>query len=145
MLSIYFGEKDNVMHGPSWFKFNYNPEWFKDELVQQMIEDIDKSKVVSDQLIQSEVLGPIPPERLSGGVQTLISAYGRPDLVFNATSCGENCAKWLLKIGEVKDITVNLRYFMPFNGMEPFKIKILNNDIIVTNMDEYTDVALDYI
>ena len=133
------------MHGPSWFKFNYNPEWFKDELVQQMIEDIDKSKVVSDQLIQSEVLGPIPPERLSGGVQTLISAYGRPDLVFNATSCGENCAKWLLKIGEVKDITVNLRYFMPFNDMEPFKIKILNNDIIVTNMDEYTDVALDYI
>ena len=145
MLSIYFGEKDNVMHGPSWFKFNYNPEWFKDELVQQMIEDIDKSKVVSDQLIQSEVLGPIPPERLSGGVQTLISAYGRPDLVFNATSCGENCAKWLLKIGEVKDITVNLRYFMPFNDMEPFKIRILNNDIIVTNMDEYTDVALDYI
>ena len=145
MLSIYFGEKDNVMHGPSWFKFNYNPEWFKDELVQQMIEDIDKSKVVSDQLIQSEVLGPIPPERLSGGVQTLISAYGRPDLVFNATSCGENCAKWLLKIGEVKDITVNLRYFMPFNDMEPFKIKILNNDSIVTNMDEYTDVALDYI
>ncbi|MBE5916396.1 MAG: DUF4869 domain-containing protein [Pseudobutyrivibrio ruminis] len=145
MLSIYFGEKDNVMHGPSWFKFNYNPEWFKDELVQQMIEDIDKSKVVSDQLIQSEVLGPIPPERLSGGVQTLISAYGRPDLVFNATSCGENCAKWLLKIGEVKDITVNLRYFMPFNDMEPFKIKILNNDTIVTNMDEYTDVALDYI
>lgn len=145
MLSIYFGEKDNVMHGPSWFKFNYNPEWFKDELVQQMIEDIDKSKVVSDQLIQSEVLGPIPPERLSGGVQTLISAYGRPDLVFNATSCGENCAKWLLKIGEVKDITVNLRYFMPFNDMEPFKIRILNNDIIVTNMDEYTDVTLDYI
>lgn len=145
MLSIYFGEKENVMHGPSWFKFNYNPEWFKDELVQQMIQDIDKSKVVSDQLIQSEVLGPIPPERLSGGVQTLISAYGRPDLVFNATSCGENCAKWLLKIGEVKDITVNLRYFMPFNDMEPFKIKILNNDIIVTNMDEYTDVALDYI
>ena len=145
MLSIYFGEKENVMHGPSWFKFNYNPEWFKDELVQQMIEDIDKSKVISDQLIQSEVLGPIPPERLSGGVQTLISAYGRPDLVFNATSCGENCAKWLLKIGEVKDITVNLRYFMPFNDMEPFKIKILNNDTIVTNMDEYTDVALDYI
>ena len=34
---------------------------------------------------------------------------------------------------------------MPFNDMEPFKIKILNNDVIVTNMDEYTDVALDYI
>ncbi len=145
MLSIYFGEKEHVMHGPTWFKFNYNPEWFKDALVQQMIEDVDKSKVIGGELIQSNVLGPIPPERLSGGVQTLISAYGRPDLVFNATSCGENCAKWLLKIGEIKDITVNLRYFMPFRDMEPFEIKILNNDTIVRNMDEYTKIALNYI
>jgi hypothetical protein len=110
-----------------------------------MIEDVDKSKVIGGELIQSNVLGPIPPERLSGGVQTLISAYGRPDLVFNATSCGENCAKWLLKIGEIKDITVNLRYFMPFRDMEPFEIKILNNDTIVRNMDEYTKIALNYI
>lgn len=145
MLSIYFGEKEHVMHGPTWFKFNYDPEWFKDALVQQMIEDVDKSKVIGGELIQSNVLGPIPPERLSGGVQTLISAYGRPDLVFNATSCGENCAKWLLKIGEIKDITVNLRYFMPFRDMEPFEIKILNNETIVTNMDEYTKIALNYI
>lgn len=145
MLSIYFGEKENVMHGPTWFKFNYNPEWFKDDLVQKMIEDVDKSKVMGGELIQSEVLGPIPPERLSGGVQTLISAYGRPDLVFNATSCGENCARWLLKIGELKDITVNLKYFMSFEGLEPFEIKIINNDTIVKNMDEYTNTALNYI
>lgn len=145
MLSIYFGEKENVMHGPTWFKFNYNPEWFKDDLVQKMIEDVDKSKVIGGELIQSEVLGPIPPERLSGGVQTLISAYGRPDLVFNATSCGENCARWLLKIGEIKDITVNLKYFMSFEGLEPFEIKIINNDTIVKNMDEYTNIALNYI
>ncbi len=145
MLSIYFGEKEHVMHGPTWFKFNYDPEWFKDALVQQMIEDVDKSKVIGGEFIQSNVLGPIPPERLSGGVQTLISVYGRPDLIFNATSCGENCAKWLLKIGEIKDITVNLRYFMPFRDMEPFEIKILNNETIVTNMDEYTKIALNYI
>ena len=91
------------------------------------------------------MLGSIPPERLSGGVQTLICVYGRTDFVFNATSCGENCAKWLLKIGEMKDITVNLRYFMPFYGLEPFEIKILNTNTIVRSMDEYTRIAVDYI
>lgn len=145
MLSIYFGDKENVIHGPSWFRFNYRPEWFKDAFVQEMLKDIDKSEFVGGELIQSDVLGPIPPERLSGGLQTLISIYKKPELVFNATSCGENCAKWLLKIGEKQDIEVNLRYFMPFDGLDPFEIRVINEDKTVLNMDEYTHVAIKYV
>ena len=145
MLSIYFGDKENVIHGPSWFRFNYRPEWFEDAFVQEMLRDIDKSEFVGGELIQSDVLGPIPPERLSGGLQTLISIYKKPELVFNATSCGENCAKWLLKIGEKQDIEVNLRYFMPFDGLDPFEIRVINEDKTVLNMDEYTHVAIKYV
>ncbi|MBQ6407294.1 MAG: DUF4869 domain-containing protein, partial [Butyrivibrio sp.] len=43
MLSIYFGEKENVMHGPSWFRFNYEDEWLADPFVKEMMTDIDKS------------------------------------------------------------------------------------------------------
>ena len=110
-----------------------------------MLKDIDKSKFLGGELIQSDVLGPVPPERLSGGVQTLISIYENPERMFNATSCGENCAKWLLKIGEKKDVEVNLRYFMPFDGCEPFEIRVINEDKIVLNMDEYTHVAIKYV
>lgn len=145
MLSIYFGEKEKVMHGPSWFRFNYNPEWFDDDLVKEMMIDIDKSSYKGGELIQSDVLGPIPPERLSGGLQTLISIYKKPDLMFNATSCGENCAKWLLKIGEKEDVSINLRYFMPFDDSTPFNIRILNEDKIIINMHEYTQIALKYL
>lgn len=145
MLSIYFGDKENVIHGPSWFRFNYRPEWFEDAFVQEMLRDIDKSEFVGGELIQSDVLGPIPPERLSGGLQTLISIYEKPELVFNATSCGENCAKWLLKIGEKQDVEVNLRYFMPFDGLDPFEIRVINEDKTVLNMDEYTHVAIKYV
>ena len=145
MLSIYFGDKENVIHGPSWFRFNYRPEWFEDAFVQEMLKDIDKSEFVGGELIQSDVLGPIPPERLSGGLQTLISIYKKPELVFNATSCGENCAKWLLKIGEKQDVEVNLRYFMPFDGLDPFEIRVINEDKTVLNMDEYTHVAIKYV
>lgn len=145
MLSVYFGEKDNVMYGPSWFRFNYRSEWFEDALVDKMIIDIDKSRYIGGDLINSDVLGPIPPERLSGGVQTLISIYKRPDLMFNATSCGENCAKWLLEIGNIEDVSINLRYFMPFDGHEPFRIRIINDDTIVTDMHEYTHIAIKYI
>ncbi|MCR5733282.1 MAG: DUF4869 domain-containing protein [Lachnospiraceae bacterium] len=145
MLSIFFGEKEHVMHGPSWFRFNFKREWFEDPLVQRMLEDIDKSQYVGGDLIQSDALGPIPPERLSGGLQTLIAIYKRPDLIFNATSCGENCSKWLLEIGKKEDVTVNLRYFMPFDGCEPFEIRILNEDVVVEDMKEYTRIAIRYI
>ncbi len=34
MLTIHFGEMENVEYGPSWFKYNYKPEWLKDDFVQ---------------------------------------------------------------------------------------------------------------
>ncbi|MBQ9359482.1 MAG: DUF4869 domain-containing protein [Lachnospiraceae bacterium] len=145
MLSIYFGEKDNVMNGPAWFRFNYEAKWLSEGLVSRMIRDIDKSEYQGGELIMSDVLGPIPPERLSGGLQTLICIYNKPELMFNATSCGENCAKWLLEMGKDKDISINLRYFMPFENLEPFEIRILNEDKIVMNMDEYTRTAIKYV
>ena len=79
-------------------------------------------------VINSPVLGPIPPERLSGGVKTLIMIYERPDLVFDATSCGQNCAKWLLEIGKIKDVTINLEYLMTFDEYKPFEILSKNEN-----------------
>ena len=75
MLNIHFGEWENVQYGPSWFKYNYKPEWLKDKFVQDMILSVDKSKYVEGLVIDSPFLGPIPPERLSGGVKTLIMIY----------------------------------------------------------------------
>jgi len=45
------------------------------------------------------VLGMITPLQLSGGVKTLLLiANGRMGKHgFNASTCGDNCAKWLLR------------------------------------------------
>ena len=145
MLKIYFGDKEEVMNGPSWFRFNYKEEWLADPFVAEMMSDIDKSQYKGGQLIESDILGPIPPEKLSGGLQTLISIYERPDLMFNATSCGENCAKWLLEIGKNKDVSVNLKYYMPFDDKADMEIMIINENTVVRNIDEYTHIALKYV
>ena len=145
MLRIQFGDMESANYGPSWFKVNYNPEWLKDEFVQQMIKDVDNSEYVDGLVINSPVLGPISPERLSGGVQTLIMIYKRPDLVFDATSCGGNCAKWLIEIGKKKDVTVNLKYLMKFDGLDPFDIYIVNEDKKVSSNKDYIYVAVKYV
>lgn len=145
MLNILFGEKEDVLYGPAWFRFNYKEKWFEDPFIFNMMKDIDKSCYKGGQLILSEMYGPIPPERLSGGLKTLICIYKRPDLMFNATSCGENCAKWLLEIGRRIDISVNLRYYMPFDNCGDFKVKIINEDKIIDNIDNYIHIALKYV
>ena len=71
--------------------------------------------------------------------------YERPDLVFDATSCGGNCAKWLLEIGKRKDVTINLKYLMKFDNLEPFDIFIENENKIVNNEKDYIYTAVKYV
>ena len=141
MLHIKFGKINDVVYNTSlFFKNQYDPKWLEDEGVCEMIADVDQSKVLSSHAIESPVMGIIPPTSLSGGVKTLILIKKMPDELFNASNCGDNCAKWLLKIGQVQDVTINLRHIMDF-GDEPFEIHIVNTDQIVHDMMELVKIA----
>lgn len=145
MLKIFYGDMENVIFNTSvYFKNVYHDEWITEPLAVEMIADVDKSKVMDNGVIESPVLGMIPPTGLSGGVKTLILIENRPDKVFNATNCGDNCAKWLLKMAEKKDITINLRNLMDF-GDAPFEICILNTNQIVHTMGELLETAIHYV
>ena len=141
MLNIYFGETAEAIYNPAvYFKNTYEDSWIVNERSKEMIEDIDKSTVIGPRIIDSPVLGGITPRELSGGVKTLILIDQVSDKVFNASTCGDNCAKWLLKMGQEKDITVNLRHLMDF-GTGDFLIHILNTDQNVHNMKELVEIA----
>lgn len=141
MLNIFYGDMPEAIYNPViYFKNTYTDEWITDELSKEMIQDVDKSIVIGPRIIDSPVLGGISPRELSGGVKTLISIYKVPDKIFNASACGDNCAKWILKIGEMQDITINLRHLMDF-GDYKFTAKILNTNQIVHNMDELLPIA----
>ena len=141
MLSVYYGDMPEAIYNPAlFFKNSYSDDWITDELSKEMIRDVDKSEVIGPRIIDSPVLGGITPRELSGGVKTLICIYKRPDRVFNASACGDNCAKWLLEIGERQDVTINLRHLMDF-GEKEFTVKVLNTDQMVHNMDELLPIA----
>ena len=146
MLNIFLGEmKDAIYHPPTYFDNVYEDEWITDPLSIEMIRDIDKSDVLGVHLIESPVLGPISPKDLSGGVKTLmLMAFADQDKVFNASACGDNCAKWILEIGKRKDLTINLRHIMNF-GKEDFEIKILNNGEMIYNMKQFIETAAEYV
>lgn len=146
MLSIYLGKMDEAIYYPSvYFDNTYEDEWITDELSREMIKDVDRSEVVGAHLIESPVLGPISPKELSGGVKTLLlMAFCGKEQVFNASACGDNCAKWILKISQMKDLTINLRHIMDF-GEEPLEARILNTGDLVHNMREFVEIAGEFV
>ena len=145
MLNIFYGDmKEAVYNTASYFKYDYEDDRITDPFVKEMIQDVDQSIVLDSGVIDSPVLGKIPPTGLSGGVKTLILVKFDKDKIFNASTCGDNCAKWLLKIAEKEDRTINLHHLMRF-GTEPFTIRVLNTNQIVHSMEELVSIAGEFV
>ena len=145
MLNIYFGDMKEAVYNTSvYFKNMYEDSWITDSLSKEMIQDVDQSTVLDSGVIDSPVMGKIPPTSLSGGVKTLILIANMPEKVFNASTCGDNCAKWILKMAEEKDITINLRHLMDFGNQE-FQIHIMNTGQTVCSMKELVPIAGQYV
>lgn len=141
MLTVYYGDMENAIYNTAvYFKNTYLDAWIEDDFAKQAIKAVDKAEVVGPRLIESRVLGPISPLELSGGVKTLILVKNNPDMVFNASTCGDNCARWLLKIGKMQDVTVNLRHLMDFGGRR-FTLTVGNTGQVVHSMEELVPIA----
>lgn len=145
MLHIFFGEMPSAIYNTEvFFKNTYEDQWLLDDFAKRVIKGVDASDVIDSQLIKSPVLGMIPPTNLSGGTKTLLLIKNCPEKVFNASTCGDNCAKYILELAKEKDVTINLRHIMNF-GKAKFTAEILNDGMIVSNMDEMLRVAAQYV
>ena len=115
MLYISFKSKPSTIESVDvYFNYNYEDEWFDDPMVKEMVKDVDKSDVVSQQCVVSPVLGAIPVTKISGGVKALILLLKDPSLEIWATACGDNCAKWIIEISKLHDIHIVLEHIMQF-------------------------------
>ena len=145
MLNIFYGNMPEAVYNTAaYFKYDYEDSGIVDSFVKEMILDVDRSTVLDSGVIDSPVLGKIPPLGLSGGVKTLILVKFDTEKIFNVSTCGDNCAKWLLKIAQQEDRTVNLRHLMDF-GPDPFTIRILNTNQIVHSMKELVPIAGEFV
>ena len=146
MLRVWFGERPNAVYNTSvYFKNRYEDEWITEDFGRKVIEDVDHSEVRDANTIESPVLGSISPLQLSGGVKALLLMKHFPGKTFNASSCGDNCAKWILELGKDRDFTINLFHIMNF-GKGEFEIRILNHrSLVAHNMQEFLDAGVKYL
>lgn len=69
-----------------------------------------------------------------------------PEKVFNASTCGDNCAPFILKLAKKKDLTINLRHLMDFGKKKfPVDVKVLNTGDVVHSMEELMPIAFQFV
>ena len=145
MLHIYFGDYPEAIYNTNvYFDNTYKDKWITKSISKGIIKDIDKSEVIDEKTIASPIFGNMSPKKLSGGTKTLLLIDNDSKNVFNASTCGDNCAKWILKIAQKRKVVINLRHLMDF-GKGEFKIKVLNTSKIVKNMSELVLEAGDFV
>ena len=145
MLNVYFGDMPDAIYNTNiYFNNTYKDSWITKPLSREIIQAVDHSEVIDEKTIASPVFGNMSPKKLSGGVKTLLLIAYDKTKVFNASTCGDNCAEWILRIADDKKVIINLRHLMDF-GKGEFKIKILNTGKIVKNMGDLVAEAGEFV
>lgn len=125
MLRINFGSlPDEIYNTEMFYENQYDRNWVMDDFAKEIIKDIDSSEVIAPDLIKNDVFGSFSSTELSAGVKTLLLIKNMPNKIFNISNCGDNCAKYLLKLAEDRDIKVTLHHAMDFGNN--FSVKVIN-------------------
>lgn len=145
MLNVYFGDMPDAIYNTNiYFNNTYKDSWITKPLSREIIQAVDHSEVIDEKTIDSPVFGNMSPKKLSGGVKTLLLIAYDKTKVFNASTCGDNCAEWILRIADDKKVIINLRHLMDF-GKGEFKIRVLNTGKIVKNMGDLVAEAGEFV
>ena len=150
MLSIFFGYDENaVLSVDTYFNNTYDETWLDDPFVREIIRTVDHSEVQDRQCILSDVLGQIPPERLSGGAKALILMYEEEGFYTDLIVCGENCESLILDMVQQKDISCSLSgYDISFKRLgdreHPVPIRCENDGSLLKTNEEFVMKMLEF-
>lgn len=121
------------------FDDEFEKDWFNNEFVKRIIEEIDDTEVVSDVCLRSKVLGSIPPEYLSSGCKGLILLY-MTDIAISGDRLGDNCVSLLLEIANnaQDDKRISLSHIPPFP--DKFTARIENTNEVINSVKEFVTI-----
>ena len=127
----------------------YTHEWLNNKFAKKVIQEVDKSEHIKDDLIDSPYRGCISPKQLSGGVKTLITLDNdRVDedeepLILYGTNMGDNCTNGLVELANKKDIWININHLLMFEKGKSINAIILNSGIKVSNTTDLNSAIID--
>lgn len=117
MLNVIFGREncdDFVLDTRIWFRRHKKPEWFEDSFVKEFLKEVDGTTVLFEEALKDYKGRGISTDKISTGCKTLCDIYYGGDTIFYGSGMGDNCIPFLIRISEMKDVTIVLEHYMDF-------------------------------
>lgn len=144
MLYVYFGSinpttspREYVTSIDSWFDSYYEKDWLTDGWAERVIREVDKSKMIAPEVVDSPWLGMIPITKISGGAKQLIMAKAVKGIVFNGNNFGDNCFPLLLELSTKMDIMMDLYYYPNFDWVRDIPVTVINTGKVIRDRREF--------
>jgi hypothetical protein len=144
MLIVEFNrDKNTLVASDYYFNNRYEDSWLLSDFAKRVIKESDKSDVIGPHLIISPVLGPIPPQTLSGSVKSLLIMYNVGNKIkYSSIIMGNNCTGFLLEIAREQDITLVIEHpiMLPKDTADTVFFPSVNK--YVNNFHDFTETML---
>jgi hypothetical protein len=124
-------DKKLIKYPNSYFNRVKKPEWFRDELVKNVINDIDNSRVELDfSVVNNRLNIGYSVDTISSGSKFIILTYEVRDKIFLATM-GDNCTDLLERVAadyerKGQDLIIVSEYLHKFNFKYIDSIQYMN-------------------
>jgi hypothetical protein len=120
-------------------------EWFQNETTRQIILDTDNVMCNGMYDMNSKTFGQIDYTKLSTGTKNLIIGYNADNVTISATYCNDAGIQWLLRIGQQKDLTVDVYHKIKFPENIEFKAILLNDNRELNSVEDFNKAITDYL
>lgn len=122
-----------------WFADCIADDWMTDGWAERVIREIDHSRLLEPQIVESPVYGTMITEWLSSGTKVLIMAKAVQNVVYNGDDCSDQCWPLLLELSKEVDIMASLTYLpRKFQWPHGAEMTIINTGQSVGSYDEFS-------
>ena len=147
MLKIYFGYSNLDFNPDSWFRSWFDRKYLLTDFTKRMLKSVAKCDMIGENLIISEILGPIDPERMGTGCKMVLflayeankQRFGRPGIHW----CGDNLIPFIREVGRMHDI-VEFDCDRPIPLFDK-KYGEYNDKVLLANTGKYCDNGWDFL
>lgn len=134
MLYLTFKEptdKDKFILAPGdIFDYMSEDDWFEDDIIKDVIRKIDQSTVISEGAVDSDILGIVPMNKISGGAKTLILFLKWKEAhnyIFRSASLGDNCFPYVYEWSKKLDITLYVTSYFVYPEIDDLQVVCVDN------------------
>jgi len=150
MLYLYFNtEPDRIPYcvaaDVNWL--DGNDKYIADDFCRDFIKDIDNTEVVDENIVHNASLGNFLPRLLSSGAHGLLLLYASDKYFAYSSQFGENCIKWLHKLGKIKDVHIVIDYDLVSDSMEmedEFNAIVVDDGYVMHTYEDYFETVLSF-